>query len=67
MEKETRRRKKHTPPKPDPALPRIFIKENQEFVLGSGVFIWTTTNGGTTIMNVGVIDTCAFTVTTVTP
>ncbi len=65
--KPRRRRNKYTIPQPDTALPRIFIKENQEFVLGSGVFIWTTANGGTTIMNVGVIDTSTFSITTVTP
>ncbi len=63
----TRRRKKPEQPKPDTTLPRIFIKENQEFVINGGIFIWTTANGGTTIMNVGVIDTTTFSIKTITP
>lgn len=65
----TTKRKRTTtkPPKPDTTLPRIFIKENQEFVINGGVYIWTTANGGTTIMNVGVIDTTTFSIKTITP
>ena len=67
MEKKTKRRKPYTPPQPDPALPRIYIKENQEFVLGGGVFTYHNTGSGMILTRVGTIEPSIISVTTVTP
>ncbi len=67
MEKKTRRRKPYTPPQPDTTLPRIFIKENQEFVLDAGVFIYNNTGSGMILTRVGTIEPSIISVSTVTP
>jgi len=67
MKKETRRRKPYTPPQPDPALPRIYIKENQEFVMNGRVFIWKADGAdksGINLISTGLIESNTITVTT---
>lgn len=63
MKKETRRRKKYIPSQPDRALPRIFIKENQEFVLSGGVFVYHNTESGMILTRVGTIEPSIISVT----